>query len=42
MWQESPLTYEDKTMPAPSRAENSFMILRALKALGLLEALLPK
>lgn len=42
MWQESPLSYEGKKLPAPSWTESSFMIMRALKALGLLEALLPE
>jgi hypothetical protein len=42
MWQEQPLHYEGKAFPVPSREESSFMILRALKSLGLLEGLMPK
>lgn len=42
MWQEQPLDTDGKLYPVPSKAESSYMILRALKALGFLEPLLPK
>jgi hypothetical protein len=41
MWQEQPIQCEGKVPPVPSKEESSFMILRALKALELLELLLP-
>jgi hypothetical protein len=41
MWHEQSIQSEGRVPPIPSREESTFMILRALKTLGLLEALLP-
>jgi len=42
LWQEQPIDSGGNPCPVPSKAESSYIILRALKALGLLELLLPK
>ena len=41
-WQEEPIDRKGQRWPVPTREESTFMILRALRALGFLDTLLPR